>query len=154
MRLAVLTWNLKGSEAVDTAGVAAHAAAVGADVLVLQEVQWHQARRLAAPPREPAPAAGRSSTGRCARGPAGMAVIGVTLPVRARGRALTRRWRRGAGGAGSWWSAPSPAGSSSSTCTSAPGRPRRRAEVGLRGCGGSPPAGPAVVAGDLNEAAR
>ena len=84
MRLAVLTWNLKGSEAVDTAAVAAHAAAVGADVLVLQEVQWHQARRP--------PATGARSRRWAFKHwpvrtwPEGMAVIGVTLPVRARGR--------------------------------------------------------------------
>jgi endonuclease/exonuclease/phosphatase family metal-dependent hydrolase len=92
VRLAVLTWNLKGSAGVDTAAVAAHARAVGADVLALQEVQWLQARRIA-----------RTLFARTRRWsfkhwpvrtwPEGMAVIGLTRPVRARGRALTYRWR-------------------------------------------------------------
>lgn len=92
MRLAVLTWNLKGSAGVDTGAVAAHARAVGADVLALQEVQCLQARRIA-----------RTLLARTRRWsfkhwpvrtwPEGMAVIGLTRPVRARGRALTYRWR-------------------------------------------------------------
>ena len=92
MRLAVLTWNLKGSAGVDTAAVAAHARAVGADVMALQEVQYFQARRIA-----------RALAARTRRWsfkhwpvrtwPEGMAVIGLTRPVRARGRALTYRWR-------------------------------------------------------------
>jgi endonuclease/exonuclease/phosphatase family metal-dependent hydrolase len=92
VRLAVLTWNLKGSGGIDTAAVAGHARAVGADVLVLQEVQWLQARRIA-----------RRLGARSARWsfkhwpvrtwPEGMAVVGVTRPVRARGHALTHRWR-------------------------------------------------------------
>lgn len=152
MRLAVLTWNLKGSEAVDTAAVAAHAAAVGADVLVLQEVQWHQARRLA-----------RHLGARSRRWafkhwpvrtwPEGMAVIGVTLPVRARGRALTHRWRPW-----SWRRRIMVVGTVAGLrlllvdlhlSTRPP--EARRAEVDAALWRVAAHAGPAVVAGDLNE---
>lgn len=92
MRLAIVTWNLKGSKGVDVAAVARHLGAVGADVVVLQEVQWHQARALA-----------RGLGARSRRWafkhwplrtwPEGMAVIGVTVALRARGRSLSHGWR-------------------------------------------------------------
>ena len=46
-RAAALSWNLKGSANPDTAAVAEHIRSEGADLVALQEVQWHQARRLA-----------------------------------------------------------------------------------------------------------
>src|SRR5262245_23380381 len=46
--LRVLTWNVQGSRGVDTAAVADVITRVGADVVLLQEVQRVQAARLAA----------------------------------------------------------------------------------------------------------
>lgn len=94
----LVTWNLKGSANPDTAAVADHLRAAGADVVALQEVQWHQARRIAR-------ALGARSHDwslkhvPVATWPEGMAVIGVTAPVRVRSHAVTfpRRlwdWRR------------------------------------------------------------
>jgi endonuclease/exonuclease/phosphatase family metal-dependent hydrolase len=94
VRLVVTTWNLQGSEGVDVDAVAAHVQARGSDLLLVQEVQRRQAHRLL-----------RALEGQSlswsfkhwpVRIPAeGMAVIGVTLPVRARTVALTQRLR--------WW---------------------------------------------------
>jgi endonuclease/exonuclease/phosphatase family metal-dependent hydrolase len=96
--LVVTTWNLQGSKGVDVDAVVAHARQQGTDLLLLQEVQHGQARRIA--------------RGLAARSvdwsfkhlsfrtwPEGAALIGVTQPVRARAIALTRRfqpwnWRR------------------------------------------------------------
>jgi endonuclease/exonuclease/phosphatase family metal-dependent hydrolase len=92
VRLTVTTWNLQGSAGVDVAAVAAHLRDVGADVVLFQEVQRRQARALAAalgaeswrwgfkhwPVKIPAE---------------GMAVLGVTGPVRVRTVGVTRRWR-------------------------------------------------------------
>lgn len=87
-----MTWNLKGSAGPDLAGVISHLRAEGADVVALQEVQWHQARRIA------------RGLGARSRGwsfkhwplrtwPEGMAVIGVTRDLRVRTRALSHPWR-------------------------------------------------------------
>lgn len=87
-----MTWNLKGSAGPDLGGVIDHLRAEGADVVALQEVQWHQARRIA------------RGLGARSRGwsfkhwplrtwPEGMAVIGVTRDVRVRTRALSHPWR-------------------------------------------------------------
>jgi len=92
VQLTVTTWNLQGSKGVDAEFVARHAREQGADVLLLQEVQRKQARRIARaldarshrwalkhwPVRIPAE---------------GMAIIGVTRPVTGvRSWAVTRRW--------------------------------------------------------------
>jgi len=96
VQLTVTTWNLQGSKGVDAEFVARHVREQGTDVLLLQEVQRQQARRIARalgarsyrwalkhwPVRIPAE---------------GMAVLGVTQPVAGvRSRAVTRRW--------AWWS--------------------------------------------------
>lgn len=88
----LVTWNLKGSAGPDTAAVAAHLRSEGADVVALQEVQRHQARRIA----------GELGVRSCLWAfkhwplrtrPEGMAVIGVTLPVEGHALALSHRWR-------------------------------------------------------------
>jgi endonuclease/exonuclease/phosphatase family metal-dependent hydrolase len=92
MRMVLVTWNLKGSANPDVAGIADHIRRQGADVVALQEVQWHQARRIAR-------ALGTRSRHWSVKHwpvrtwPEGMAVIGVTRPVRVRTRALSYRWR-------------------------------------------------------------
>lgn len=92
MVLTVLTWNLKGSDGPDMAVVADHVRTSGADVALFQEIQCHQARRLAR----------RLGVRSCRWGfkhwslrerPEGMAILGITRPVRVRARALTLRWR-------------------------------------------------------------
>jgi endonuclease/exonuclease/phosphatase family metal-dependent hydrolase len=95
VRLVVTTWNLQGSNGVDVDGVAAHVQAQGTDVLLLQEVQRRQARQLA----EALEA--RSLSWAFKHWPVkipaeGMAVVGVSRPLRARARGITRRLR--------WWS--------------------------------------------------
>jgi endonuclease/exonuclease/phosphatase family metal-dependent hydrolase len=92
VRLVLVTWNLKGAANPDVAAVADHLRSQAADVVALQEVQWHQARRIA-----------RALGARSRRWslkhwpartwPEGMAIIGVTRPVRVRSRALSYRWR-------------------------------------------------------------
>jgi len=92
VRLRVLTWNLKGGDGLDVAAVVDHIRAVGADVVALQEVQWHQARAIA-----------RGLGARSRRWafkhwpvrtwPEGLAVVGVTVSVSGRGRALSHRWQ-------------------------------------------------------------
>jgi endonuclease/exonuclease/phosphatase family metal-dependent hydrolase len=88
----LVTWNLKGSANPDVSGIVAYIRAQGADVVGLQEVQWHQARRIAR-------ALGARDRGwgfkhwPARTWPEGMAVIGVTRPVRVRTRALSHRWR-------------------------------------------------------------
>ena len=47
MVIRLLTWNLQGSKGVDVEAVVATISAQSADVVVLQEVQRVQARRLA-----------------------------------------------------------------------------------------------------------
>jgi endonuclease/exonuclease/phosphatase family metal-dependent hydrolase len=89
--LTLVSWNLKGSKGLDTPGVVDHIRAAAADVVVLQEVQRCQARRIA-----------RSLGARSWRWgfkhwpirtwPEGMAVIGVTRPARVRTRVISRRW--------------------------------------------------------------
>jgi endonuclease/exonuclease/phosphatase family metal-dependent hydrolase len=90
MSLTVLSWNLKGSKGVDVRAVVDHVRALGADVVVLQEVQFCQARAIA------------RSLGAASRSwgfkhwpvrtwPEGMAVIGVTQPAPARTHAITHR---------------------------------------------------------------
>jgi endonuclease/exonuclease/phosphatase (EEP) superfamily protein YafD len=96
--LVVTTWNLQGSKGVDADAVAAHVRAQGTDLLLLQEVQWAQSRRIA----HALEARSRDWAFKHAGGatwPEGMAVIGVTRRVRATSTALTRRfelwsWRR------------------------------------------------------------
>ncbi len=94
----VLSWNLKGSKGVDVRAVAGQIRAMAADVVVLQEVQFFQARAIA------------RSLGAESRSwgfkhwpirtwPEGMAVIGVTQPALAHTHAITHRllpwsWRR------------------------------------------------------------
>lgn len=92
VRLRLVTWNLKGSGGVDVAAVAAHLRAAEADVVVLQEVQRRQARRLA---RAVGAASHRWVFKHLPIGtwPEGMAVLGVTAPVAVRSHALTYRWR-------------------------------------------------------------
>jgi len=92
VHLTVLTWNLKGSKGIDVEAVVAHIQAAGADIVLLQEVQWHQERDLA-----------RALDARSHRWhfkhwplttwPEGMAVIGVTVAVTSRARAITSPWR-------------------------------------------------------------
>ena len=90
MPTTLVSWNLKGSANPDTAAVAEHIRSEGADLVALQEVQWHQARRIAR-------ALGATSRrwsfkhfpGRT--WPEGMAVIGVTVPVHARTRGPVAR---------------------------------------------------------------
>jgi endonuclease/exonuclease/phosphatase family metal-dependent hydrolase len=154
VRLAVLTWNLKGSTGVDTAAVAAHSRSVGAGVLALQEVQCLQARRVA-----------RALGARSRRWsfkhwpvrtwPEGMAVIGVTRPVRARGRALTYRlrlwsWRRRILVGGTVDGGPLLIDLHLSTGTAASAE-RRRLEVAAALREVVAHAGEVIVAGDLNE---
>jgi endonuclease/exonuclease/phosphatase family metal-dependent hydrolase len=90
--LTVVTWNLKGSAGPDLATVAAHLRDVGADVVALQETQRHQARALARQLGARSLRWGFKHWPVRAR-PEGMAVIGVTVPVEARTRALSFRWR-------------------------------------------------------------
>jgi endonuclease/exonuclease/phosphatase family metal-dependent hydrolase len=92
MRLVVTTWNMQGARGLDIDAVAAHIRGAGSDVVLLQEIQRRQARRLAKaldarslrwafkhwPIRTPAE---------------GMAVLGVTTPAKARAIALSYRWR-------------------------------------------------------------
>jgi endonuclease/exonuclease/phosphatase family metal-dependent hydrolase len=96
--LVVTTWNLQGSKGIDVAAVADHVKARGTDILLLQEVQRAQSRRIAralgARSRQWAFKHAGVKTW-----PEGMAIIGVTRPVPARATALTRRfepwnWRR------------------------------------------------------------
>jgi endonuclease/exonuclease/phosphatase family metal-dependent hydrolase len=96
--LVVTTWNLQGSKGVDADAVAAHVRAQGTDLLLLQEVQWAQSRRIAAAldARSRDWAFKHAGLGTW---PEGMAVIGVTRRIRATSTALTRRgavwsWRR------------------------------------------------------------
>jgi endonuclease/exonuclease/phosphatase family metal-dependent hydrolase len=88
----LVSWNLKGSGNPDTAAVAAHLRAEGADVVVLQEVQWHQARRIAR-----SLGAIRWHWGfkhwPLRTWPEGMAIIGVTLDGRGATAALSHAWR-------------------------------------------------------------
>jgi endonuclease/exonuclease/phosphatase family metal-dependent hydrolase len=90
MSLTVLSWNLKGSKGVDVRAVVDHIRAMAADVVVLQEVQFCQARAIA------------RSLGAESRSwgfkhwpvrtwPEGMAVIGVTQPAPSRTHAITHR---------------------------------------------------------------
>jgi endonuclease/exonuclease/phosphatase family metal-dependent hydrolase len=92
VELTVMTWNLKGHDGPDTDAVVDHARAAGADLVALQEVQRPQAQDVA-----------RGLDAASLRWgfkhwslpipPEGLAVIGVTRPVRVRTRALTFRFR-------------------------------------------------------------
>ncbi len=92
MPTTLVSWNLKGSGNPDTAAIAAHLRAEGADVVALQEVQWHQARRIA-----------RTLGARSVdwgfkhwplrTWPEGMAIIGVTVEARGMTRALSHGWK-------------------------------------------------------------
>ena len=92
MLTTLVTWNLKGSAGPDTAAVVAHLRAEGADVVVLQEVQWLQARRIAR---------GLGARSRLwgfkhwplRTWPEGMAIIGVTVRARGRTLALSHGWK-------------------------------------------------------------
>lgn len=92
MALVVTTWNLQGSQGVDVDAVVAHARRQGTDLLLLQEVQRGQARRIAR-------GLGARSVDwsfkhlNLRSWPEGAATVGVTRPVRARARAITRRFR-------------------------------------------------------------
>jgi endonuclease/exonuclease/phosphatase family metal-dependent hydrolase len=88
----LVCWNLKGSGNPDTAAVAEHIRSEGVDIVALQEVQWHQARRIARA------LGARSRRWSCKHFPGrtwpeGMAVIGVTGPVHVRTRVLSYGWR-------------------------------------------------------------
>jgi endonuclease/exonuclease/phosphatase family metal-dependent hydrolase len=92
MQLTVMTWNLRGHDAPDVEAVADVVRASGADVVALQEVQRHQARSIAR-------GVGAASLGwGFKHWPApipaeGLAVIGVSRPVRVRTRPLSFRYR-------------------------------------------------------------
>lgn len=87
-----MTWNVKGHAKPDIAVVVDHARAVGADVLALQEVQRRQAQAIAR-------ALGAASlTWSFKHWPVwwpaeGLAVVGLTQPVRARSHVLSFRFR-------------------------------------------------------------
>jgi endonuclease/exonuclease/phosphatase family metal-dependent hydrolase len=90
--LTVLTWNLKGSEPTDIDVVADAVTGAGADLVLLQEVQQRQARRIA---RAVGAVSRRWSFKHwpirtCAEG---MAVIGVTVDADVHARTLTARWK-------------------------------------------------------------
>jgi endonuclease/exonuclease/phosphatase family metal-dependent hydrolase len=92
VHLTVLTWNLKGSKGIDVEAVAAGIGAAGADIVLLQEVQWHQERALARA------LDARSHHWHFKHWPLntwseGMAVIGVSVAVSSHARALSSRWR-------------------------------------------------------------
>jgi endonuclease/exonuclease/phosphatase family metal-dependent hydrolase len=96
--LVVTIWNLQGTKGVDVDAVVAHVRAQGVDLLLLQEVQRGQARRIARGlGARSVDWAFKHLNGRT--WPEGAAVIGVTRPVEARAFAVTRRfqiwsWRR------------------------------------------------------------
>jgi endonuclease/exonuclease/phosphatase family metal-dependent hydrolase len=90
--LTVVTWNLKGSERPDTGVVVEHARAAGADVLVLQEVQRHQARAIARG-LDAASLRWGFKHWPVVTWPEGMAVVGVSRRAAVRSHALTSRWR-------------------------------------------------------------
>jgi endonuclease/exonuclease/phosphatase family metal-dependent hydrolase len=92
VHLTVLTWNLKGSKGIDVEAVSGHVRDAGADVVLLQEVQWNQARALA---RSLHP---QSYRWHFKHWPLdtwaeGMAVFGMTCDVPSRARALSFRWK-------------------------------------------------------------
>lgn len=92
MPTTLVSWNLKGSGKPDTRAVATYLRSEGADVVVLQEVQWHQARRIAR-------ALGARSRHwgfkhwPARHWPEGMAIIGVSSATPGRTRPLTHPWR-------------------------------------------------------------
>ena len=87
-----MTWNLRGHDAPDVEAAAEVVRASGADVVALQEVQRHQARSIAR-------GVGAASLGwGFKHWPApipaeGLAIMGVTRPVRVRTRPLSFRFR-------------------------------------------------------------
>ena len=98
MDLTLTTWNLKGSEGPDIDAVVEHLLATRADVVVLQEVQRHQARAVARG-LDAASLGWGFKHWPVLTWPEGMAVIGVSRPVAVRTRALSFRvrfwsWRR------------------------------------------------------------
>ena len=92
MHLTVLTWNLKGSKGIDVEAVAGHIRSAGADVVLLQEVQWNQARALART-LHPRSHHWHFKHWPLNTWPEGMAVFGMTCEVASRARALSSRWR-------------------------------------------------------------
>lgn len=155
MELTLLTWNLKGSRGPDVAAVVDHARTVGADVLALQEVQRHQARAIAR-------ALGAAS---CRWGfkhwpvrtrAEGMAVVGVTQPVRVRTWALSFRFRPWSWRRRIFQVGVQDEGGTALVVANLHLSPHRQAdlrarevETVLRRLSSEP--GPAVVAGDLND---
>ena len=92
MRLTLTTWNLQGNKGVDAAFVAHQVRERGTDVLLLQEVQRGQARRICR-----ALGSTRSRHWGLKHWPVqtwseGMAVLGITVPLRVRTYPVTRRW--------------------------------------------------------------
>lgn len=93
MPVTLVSWNLKGHAAPDVLAVADELRRLAPDLVVLQEVQWHQARRIA-----------RALDARSHRWgfkhwplrtwPEGAAVLGVSRQVRVRTRPLSNGWRR------------------------------------------------------------
>jgi endonuclease/exonuclease/phosphatase family metal-dependent hydrolase len=162
----LVSWNLKGSAGPDVAGVVDHLRAQAADVVALQEVQWHQARRIA-----------RGLGARSWRWgfkhwpgntwPEGMAVIGVTRSARVRSRALSHRWRLWSwrrrivqvatvDGPGGSDSSSDRRGSGAFTLVNVHLTPHREAELRAVETAAvlaltTPDAEPTVVGGDLNE---
>src|SRR5918995_4902540 len=92
MPFTLVTWILKGSNGPDVAAVAAHIRAVGADVVALQEVQRHQARRLAELLGAHSMTWGFKHWPVKVR-PEGMAILGLRVPVEVDTRALSFRWK-------------------------------------------------------------
>ena len=93
MPVTLVSWNLQGHAAPDTGGIAGELRRLAPDVVVLQEVQCHQARRIAR-------ALGARSLHwgfkhwPLRTWPEGAAVVGVTRRARVRTRALSNGWRR------------------------------------------------------------
>jgi endonuclease/exonuclease/phosphatase family metal-dependent hydrolase len=92
VELTVMTWNLRGHDGPDVDAVAEAVRASGADVVALQEVQRRQARSVAR-------GVGAASLGwGFKHWPApipaeGLAIMGVTRPLRVRTRSLSFRFR-------------------------------------------------------------
>ncbi len=92
MQTTLVSWNLKGSDDPGIDEIVDHLRTQGADVVCLQEVQWHQARRIARALRAPSRRWGFKHWP-VRTWPEGMAIIGVTRPVHVDTRALSHWWR-------------------------------------------------------------
>lgn len=156
MPVTLVSWNLQGHAAPDTGGIAGELRRLAPDVVVLQEVQWHQARRIAR-------ALGARSLHwgfkhwPLRTWPEGAAVVGVTRRARVHTRALSNGWRRwswrrriaqvAAVGGG-------PAGEPPFTVVNVHLSPHDQAELRVAETAtvlAVARTGPVVIAGDLNE---